>query len=94
MKKIILLLLLLSFNSYSADDRQFPDPNQVYVPGKDIGFSKYLTKSLRGTKKLALTFDDGPDLVLTPKVLDSLKAYNVKATFFILTQRINQGTIL
>ena len=30
-----------------------------------------------------LTFDDGPSYV-TPKVLDILKEYNVKATFFIL----------
>lgn len=91
--KIFILLSFLAFNTYASDERQFPDPNHVYIPGKDIGFSKYLAKSLRGTHKLALTFDDGPDIVLTPKVLDSLKAYNVKATFFILTQRINKETL-
>lgn len=31
-----------------------------------------------------LTFDDGPSLDITPKVLDILKEENVKATFFIL----------
>ena len=31
-----------------------------------------------------LTFDDGPSTNITPKVLDILKAKNVKATFFIL----------
>ena len=31
-----------------------------------------------------LTFDDGPSTSITPKVLDILKAKNVKATFFIL----------
>ncbi|WP_417901881.1 peptidoglycan-N-acetylglucosamine deacetylase [Bacillus toyonensis] len=31
-----------------------------------------------------LTFDDGPDLVFTPKILDKLKQHNVKATFFLL----------
>lgn len=93
MKKLLIIIVTLSFNINAADDRQFPDPNQVYIPGKDIGFSKYLTKSLRGTEKVALTFDDGPDVVLTPKVLDALKAYNVKATFFILTQRINESTM-
>ncbi|MBL0241626.1 MAG: glycosyltransferase [Chloracidobacterium sp.] len=34
--------------------------------------------------KIALTFDDGPDPVWTPKILDILKQENVKATFFIL----------
>jgi peptidoglycan/xylan/chitin deacetylase (PgdA/CDA1 family) len=33
---------------------------------------------------LALTFDDGPDLHYTPKILDILKKYNVKATFFVV----------
>ena len=91
--KTLILIALLSLNTYAQDDRQFPDPNQVYIPGKDIGFSKYLAKSLRGTKKMALTFDDGPDVNLTPKLLDTLKSYDVKATFFILTQRINDQTL-
>jgi peptidoglycan/xylan/chitin deacetylase (PgdA/CDA1 family) len=35
-------------------------------------------------KTVYLTFDDGPDKVNTPKVLDILKKYNVRATFFVL----------
>jgi peptidoglycan/xylan/chitin deacetylase (PgdA/CDA1 family) len=35
-------------------------------------------------KRVALTFDDGPDAYFTPQVLDILKEYDVKATFFIL----------
>ncbi|PFJ08371.1 polysaccharide deacetylase [Bacillus cereus] len=34
--------------------------------------------------EVALTFDDGPDLVFTPKILDKLQKHNVKATFFLL----------
>ncbi|MCX5497068.1 glycosyltransferase [Kaistia dalseonensis] len=34
--------------------------------------------------KIALTFDDGPDPVWTPQILDILKANNVPATFFII----------
>ena len=33
---------------------------------------------------IALTFDDGPDPVWTPKVLDVLRAHRVKATFFVV----------
>ncbi|CAN5364852.1 glycosyltransferase [soil metagenome] len=36
--------------------------------------------------KIVLTFDDGPDAVWTPKVLDILKQENVKAAFFIVGQ--------
>jgi cellulose synthase/poly-beta-1,6-N-acetylglucosamine synthase-like glycosyltransferase/peptidoglycan/xylan/chitin deacetylase (PgdA/CDA1 family) len=35
-------------------------------------------------RTIALTFDDGPDPVWTPKVLDLLKAQQVKATFFVV----------
>lgn len=34
--------------------------------------------------KVAITFDDGPDPVWTPKILDVLKARGVKAAFFIV----------
>ena len=34
-------------------------------------------------RKIAyLTFDDGPSVVITPQVLDILKKYDIKATFF------------
>ena len=36
------------------------------------------------SKKIAITFDDGPHPVHTEKILDILKKYNVKATFFII----------
>jgi len=35
-------------------------------------------------KKLAITFDDGPDPTWTPKILDILKQKNVSATFFVI----------
>ncbi|HSB94916.1 MAG TPA: polysaccharide deacetylase family protein, partial [Spongiibacteraceae bacterium] len=34
--------------------------------------------------KIALTFDDGPDPIWTPQILDILKQKNVRATFFII----------
>jgi len=38
---------------------------------------------------VAFTFDDGPNPETTPKVIDALEKYNIPATFFIVTQRIN-----
>ena len=40
-------------------------------------------------KRAFLTFDDGPSDV-TPIILDTLKQENVKATFFVLGQRVEQ----
>lgn len=34
-------------------------------------------------KQVALTFDDGPDTEYTPRILDLLAQYGVKATFFL-----------
>ena len=39
-------------------------------------------------KQIYLTFDDGPSTVVTGRVLDVLKAQNVKATFFIVSDRV------
>lgn len=42
-------------------------------------------KPIDENKKICyLTFDDGPNSEVTPKVLDILKEYNVKATFFVI----------
>lgn len=38
-----------------------------------------------------LTFDDGPNLEITPFVLDLLKQYNWKATFFCVGQNIEKN---
>jgi peptidoglycan/xylan/chitin deacetylase (PgdA/CDA1 family) len=37
---------------------------------------------------VALTIDDGPDPLETPKILDSLKRHGAQATFFLITSRI------
>ncbi len=37
-----------------------------------------------GTKRIALTFDDGPHPTQTKQILDVLDAYGVKATFFMI----------
>jgi peptidoglycan/xylan/chitin deacetylase (PgdA/CDA1 family) len=37
-----------------------------------------------GSESVALTFDDGPDPVYTPQMLDLLKAHGVKATFCLI----------
>ncbi len=43
-------------------------------------------------KEIYLTFDDGPHPTITPFVLDQLKAYNAKATFFCIGKNVDQYT--
>lgn len=42
---------------------------------------------------VALTYDDGPQKTFTAHILDLMKTYNAKATFFITGNNINKGQI-
>src|SRR5437867_13224095 len=42
------------------------------------------------SRKLALTFDDGPNPAITPKLLDLLDRYNAKATFFVIGRFVRE----
>lgn len=39
-------------------------------------------------KIIALTFDDGPDPMDTPEILELLKKYDIKATFFVVGKKV------
>jgi peptidoglycan/xylan/chitin deacetylase (PgdA/CDA1 family) len=41
-------------------------------------------------KVVALTFDDGPHPIYTPKVLEILRRYKVRATFFLIGERVER----
>ena len=52
-------------------------------PGNEYsGENEVITEEDNGLKKVYLTFDDGPS-IYTKDILDILKRYNVKATFFV-----------
>lgn len=54
-------------------------------------FPSNLTWRIPATEKiLYLTFDDGPNALATPFVLDELKKYNAKATFFCIGNNVQQ----
>ncbi len=59
----------------TAPSKPSPKPSNEAVQG--------LFYNDRFEKQVALTFDDGPHPVNTPKVLDILKEYGVKGTFFV-----------
>lgn len=40
---------------------------------------------------MALTFDDGPDVKVTPQILAILKKYDVKATFFMVGKNVSRN---
>jgi peptidoglycan-N-acetylglucosamine deacetylase len=58
-----------------------------YLTADYVKFAEFPTlyhQGAGGEHQVAITFDDGPDPRWTPKILDILKAANVKATFFVV----------
>lgn len=56
-----------------------------------VKLAKNISAVTRNTKIAYLTFDDGIDRKITVQVLDVLKEYNVKATFFIIGNTIDRN---
>ena len=44
-----------------------------------------------GVKKLAITFDDGPNPSITPRLLDLFDKYNARATFFVIGRFVREA---
>jgi peptidoglycan/xylan/chitin deacetylase (PgdA/CDA1 family) len=60
----------------------------VSIPLDNGFFLKPINHFDTDSKIVALTFDDGPSKQWTPLLLDLLKKYSVKATFFIVGEKI------
>ena len=49
---------------------------------------KVICNAITKEKVISLTFDDGPDNLLTPRLLDQLKMLGIPATFFCIGRKI------
>lgn len=92
---LVAALLLHGYTQHlfgTAPDAEPPDrTSYAKVPGEvssggpviDAGGAEIQTAAPR-PKTIALTFDDGPDPVWTPLILDLLQQHGAKATFFVV----------
>ena len=62
-----------------------PTPTPSVAPSDAPQKASYSSCRVDGPY-IAMTFDDGPHPVLTPRLLDMLKARGIKATFFLIGQ--------
>jgi peptidoglycan-N-acetylglucosamine deacetylase len=81
-----------------ADSRITAGTRTPFPSLTSLGFvRRRLTPALSGispTTHIALTYDDGPDLVSTPQFLELLATYDVRATFFVLGKYVADGALL
>ena len=68
------------------DDDQVKPENKMVTAESMSAYPLSYTVEQYGyhPRQVALTFDDGPDPDWTPRILDILKRFNVKATFFMI----------
>lgn len=59
------------------------------VLNNDVMREKIYKDNLDLRPKVALTFDDGPNEVYTPQILDILDKHNIKATFFMIGHNVS-----
>lgn len=76
-------------NSVENNNANVSDKGKQYTYDvqkvKDILDNKFESD---GKKIAFLTFDDGPSTSVTPQILDTLKNYDVKATFFLIGENV------
>jgi peptidoglycan/xylan/chitin deacetylase (PgdA/CDA1 family) len=84
MKKLILLITLILVSQHAeAHSDQHKDLREGNIE-----------RVYPGQRKVILTFDDGPTQKATPQILETLKQYNIKATFFVLGKLAKQNPSL
>jgi len=80
------------------DGRRLIDvDSEGLLQAKYIDFPTYPTLYHQGWAKpheVSITFDDGPDPIWTPKVLDILRRYGVKACFFLVGKNAEENPSL
>lgn len=83
----VLLLVGAIYPSFFMDNQAQNKGQETLSPNAIA----YVADSMAEKPKIAITFDDGPNAIYTPKLLDGLKERGVKATFFLIGQNIEKG---
>lgn len=60
------------------------------LPSEFSGATVTHSRGLAGQPYVAMTFDDGPHPQNTPRLLDILRARNIKATFYVIGQNVDR----
>lgn len=81
---VFISLLVASCTSTPSKNQNSPAP----VPGHEENTDKDAAASML----VALSFDDGPNNTITPKMLDILEEHGVPASFFVIGKYINDSS--
>ena len=93
---LVLLLLAEGLAEHTTGDSGTPPPSEggesaiphsatLLEAGPDGGLA---SRTVPAGKRIALTFDDGPDPHWTPEIADTLKRLGVTGTFFVVGEHV------
>lgn len=88
---IFSIITLICIGIYSYNENYLQDSKQALNLNENIdnNYEDIIIKTGDAKRKVvALTFDDGPDEDFTPQILDILKKHDVRATFFVVGQKV------
>lgn len=89
MKKLLALITLLaSSQSFGALDEVLMFNGKIYFPEEKAFRNTNQMELHVGKKEIVITIDDGPTPNVTQAVLQVLRDYNVRATFFSVTSNV------
>jgi len=72
---------------YDAGERPLPAPDKVLRLGRPALLPISTVACVRTDQPVvSLTYDDGPDPMFTPGILDALAAHGARATFFVMVE--------
>lgn len=81
------LVYKFTYHGYANDENYFIEPDTdvvLYVSKGRYEFIQQTISHADDSKRIYLTFDDGPNRIGTDKVLETLAKYDIKATFFLV----------
>lgn len=83
--KAILIEKIKIIKAKKAEEERIAEVNRLINENEERNTAKK-------TGKMAyLTFDDGPSILVTPRILAILEEYDIKATFFVVGNMVDQN---
>lgn len=85
---VVVIVLCFGIGAFMAASKNIVPPAKVYASAQSLISEKPIQNCSTGLPCMALTFDDGPTPVVTPRVLDILASKHIKASFFLVGKNV------
>lgn len=97
----VVLFVFVKFSNFDKTPNGTTSDSQTAestVPDTSLGQTETTAgrpeQPVKPDKVIALTFDDGPSLSITPQILDILEKHQAKATFFTVGYNLSEAKIM